>query len=382
MDSLITFVDNIHNAGKKEIIDFLQTNFPKIPISIGMNKTQLTDAVIKNTYPRQITESSSVLEIEMCDYVKLPFLKKDEIEFLESDWVRPDTNIIFNQFPVEIEEKSQGPKRWQSKAIEIGKRKEDQVMYDIKKRVENLAKKFNPLFKLDEMRYMKSDPFLKRQMPHADNTEVDTGKANVDQTHTLVLSSIIAFSDNTSFYITVENKLKKVMIDKGEILVFKSESTHCGGDNPFADINERFHCNFHDCSRPLKPNQIIHTFQCPFCERFVDTKEQLKSHKMECEMNTGSAAAMKRVAKRKSRSKRSPPTSNKKTLKVSGACSDVNNAGESANDNVTKFKMDNEIDEKMMVASVATMNEERVIQRISNEIQNQSMTQSGASPEE
>ena len=127
-------------------------------------------------------------------------------------------------------------------------------MYDIKKRVENLGTKFNPLFKLDEMCYMKSDPHLKRQMPHADNTEVDTGKDNTDQVHTLVLSAIIAFSENTSFYITVENKLKKVMIEKGEVLVFKSVSTHCGGDNPFGTVNERFHYNFHDCFRPLKPN--------------------------------------------------------------------------------------------------------------------------------
>ena len=252
MDSLIKFVDNIHNAGKKDISDFLKKNFPKFRISIGMNKAQLIDAVIKNSYPQQITKSSSVLENDMCDYVKLPFLKKDEIQFLENEWVRPETNIIFNEFSVEIEEKSPGPKRWQSEAIEIGKRKGNHVMYDIKKRLENLAQKFNPLFKLDEMRYMKSDPFLKQQMPHADNTEVETGKYDTVQTHTLVLSSIIAFCDNTSFYITVENKLKKVMIDKGEIIVFKSESTHCGGDNPFATINERFHCNFHDCSHSLK----------------------------------------------------------------------------------------------------------------------------------
>ena len=346
MDSLITFVDNIHNAGKKEICDFLRTNFPKFPISIGMNKSQLIDAVIKKSYPKQITESSSVLENEMCDYVKLPFLKKDEIEFLESEWVCPETNIIFNQLPVEIEENRPGPKRWQSKAIEIGKRKDDQVMYDIKKRVENLAKKFNPLFKLDEMRYMKSDPFLKRQMPHADNTEVDTGKDNAVQTHTLVLSSIIAFCDNTSFYITVENKLKKVMIDKGEIIVFKSESTHCGGDNPFATINERFHCNFHDCSSPLKKNQIIHTFQCPFYERFVDTKDQLKSHKMECVMNTDSVAAMKRLAKKRSRSEKSPSSANKKTGKVNRARCDTNNDSEIVNDNESNINEQNEFGKK------------------------------------
>ena len=94
MDSLVSVVDNIHSAAKKEVIDFLRKNFPKFKIAVGMNKSQLVDAVIQNSYPKQITESSSVLDNEMCDYVKLPFLKKDEIECLQCKWVRPETTLF------------------------------------------------------------------------------------------------------------------------------------------------------------------------------------------------------------------------------------------------------------------------------------------------
>ena len=383
MEALIDFVNKIQKVGKKGIISFLQRNFPNFPISVEMNRSQLIDAVIKMTYPRHITGSASILENEMCDYVKLPFLKKNEIEFLRSDeWIRPATNIIFNEFAVEIELKTKGPKRWQSNALQIGKKKEDQIMFDIKKRVGDLAKQFNPLFKLDEIRYMKSDPYLRRQMPHSDNTEVDTGKDDKDQTHTLVLSSIIAFCDNTSIYITVENKLKKVMIDKGEIIVFKSESTHCGGDNPFSIENERFHCTFHECSRPLKPNQVINSFQCPFCQRFVNTKDKLKSHKMECEMNTSSVAAINRSARKRSRPRKSPISANKKCPQGNVAAGGTKNDGELVNVHEKSINGRNEFETKMMLATVALTDEERVYERINSEIQNQTLTQSGRDKQE
>lgn len=339
----------------KQLKSFLRENYPEVPFGATAKKNELIDLAINSHYPKHILNGVNVLDDY--EYVKLPFLDLKELDYLCYDIGELKYSVIFNEGTPEEEKIKKGPKRYQSDPLIIGTRQCNPILFAIKKRLDDLAGKFNPLLKVDEIRFMKSEPFVERQMVHADNTEIDTGDDNNPMENTLVLSAIIPLSGNSVFYISFREKLRKVIIHRGEILLFKSEHAHCGAENNQPIDNLRIHVTFHDMKNKLKENQIHLRFQCCHCHAYVKTKIQLKYHQIDCRENTSE------VSLRRKKKKKQHYHEKKKKKSDTTSARTIENDSSLENDTAVLGK------------------EERVIVRINNEIKSNELTQSGDTEE-
>ena len=287
-------MENLHCMSRTKLLKYIKHKHPEISVKHGRPTDDLIADVAREEYSERSLKSVGLLETfpnVICPAFNLRKPSDQKAynnfrKFADNLYFTTIGNDSFTEHNDAGADDTSKPQRYQSiETMRLPRTKRDNpFLFDLIKTIDKCGKSFNPLLSIDEMRILKSDPMLKLQHLHGDNSLVADAKSDYRK-YLKVLSVIVALEDNTTLDIMIEKHLTTVGIPKGSMIIFDSAIGHSGSPNDSKFENTRVHCNLKSEDVDIVKNTVVEYYPCKFkCGYYSPSRNQQRGHHCNCRL--------------------------------------------------------------------------------------------------